>query len=66
MGMKIGMVTRAAGEVQAGSDLIVKAIDRIKQIAKSNADLAAGLQAAMDMMVTQSETLKSEIEKFRA
>ena len=65
MGTKIGMVTRAAGEVQAGSNLIVKAIERIKQIAKSNADLAAGLQAAMDMMVTQSETLRKEIEKFR-
>jgi hypothetical protein len=39
--------------------------DRIKEIAKTNADLAAGLHAAMDMMVTQSETLRKEIEKFR-
>ncbi len=65
MGMKIGIVTRAAGEVQAGSGLIVRAIDRIRQIEKSNAGLAAQLQAAMDMTVTQSETLNREIEKFR-
>jgi len=65
MATKIGMVNRAAGEVQAGSDLIVKAIDRIKEIAKSNADQAAGLNIAMDVMVTQTETLKKEIEKFR-
>jgi methyl-accepting chemotaxis protein len=62
---KIGMVNRAAGEVQAGSDLIVKAIDRIKGIATSNADLSAGLNIAMDVMVRQSETLKREIERFR-
>jgi methyl-accepting chemotaxis protein len=62
---KIGMVHRAAGEVQAGSDLIVKAIDRIKAIAKSNADLAAGLHVAMDVVASQSEVLKIEIEKFR-
>ncbi len=65
MSTKTGVVTRAAGEVQAGSDLIVKAIGRIKEIAKKNADLAAGLQAAMDTMVAQSETLRKEIEKFR-
>lgn len=62
---KIGMVNRAAGEVQAGSDLIVKAIERIKEIATSNADLSAGLNIAMDVMVRQSETLKREIERFR-
>jgi methyl-accepting chemotaxis protein len=62
---KIGMVNRAAGEVQAGSDLIVKAIERIKGIATSNADLSAGLNIAMDVMVRQSETLKREIERFR-
>jgi methyl-accepting chemotaxis protein len=62
---KIGMVHRAAGEVQAGSDLIVKSIDRIKTIAKANADLAAGLHVAMDVLASQSEALKKEIEKFR-
>jgi methyl-accepting chemotaxis protein len=65
MSTKIGMVHRAASEVQAGSDLIVKAIDRIKEIAKSNADLSAGLNIAMDVMLTQTETLKKDIEKFR-
>jgi methyl-accepting chemotaxis protein len=59
------MVNRAAGEVQAGSDLIVKAIERIKGIASANADLSAGLNIAMDVMVKQSDTLKKEIEKFR-
>jgi methyl-accepting chemotaxis protein len=62
---KVGLVHRAAGEVQAGSDLIVKAIDRIKGIAKANADLAAGLHVAMEVMASQSEALKKEIEKFR-
>lgn len=65
MSAKIGMVHRAAAEVQAGSNLIVKAIDRIKDVAKSNANLGAGLNNAMDVMVTQTETLKKEIEKFR-
>jgi methyl-accepting chemotaxis protein len=65
MSTKIGMVHRAAGEVQVGSDLIVKAIDRIKDIAKSNADLSVGLNIAMDVMVKQSESLKKDIEKFR-
>ena len=62
---KIRMVNRAAGEVQAGSDLVVKAIERIKDIAKSNAEQAAGLSVAMDVMVAQSETLNKEISKFR-
>jgi methyl-accepting chemotaxis protein len=62
---KIGMVNRATGEVQAGSDLIVKAIDRIKEIAKANADLAAGLNGAMDVMDKQSALLRKEIEKFK-
>ncbi len=65
MSVKIGLVHRAAGEVQAGSDLIVKAIERIKEIAKSNADLSAGLDNAMNMMVKQTDTLKKDIEKFR-
>lgn len=65
MSAKIGMVNRATGEVQAGSDLIVKAIDRIKEIAKANLDMAAGLNVAMDVMSKQSNTLTKEIEKFR-
>jgi methyl-accepting chemotaxis protein len=65
MSAKIGMVNRAAGEVQTGSDLIVKAIDRIKEIARANAEQAAGLNSAMDVMFKQSTTLKKEIEKFR-
>ncbi|MCK9418156.1 MAG: methyl-accepting chemotaxis protein [Nitrospirae bacterium] len=65
MSAKIGMVNRAAGEVQAGSDLIVRSIERIKEIARSNADLAAGLNVAMDVMVKQSESLNKEISKFR-
>jgi methyl-accepting chemotaxis protein len=62
---RIGVVNRAAGEVQSGSDLIVKAIDRIKEIAKSNADLASGLNVAMDVMAKLSTTLKKEIEQFK-
>ena len=57
MSAKIGMVNRAAGEVQTGSDLIVKSIERIKEIARSNADLAAGLNVAMDVMAKHSESL---------
>jgi methyl-accepting chemotaxis protein len=62
---RIGIVNRATGEVQSGSDLIVKAIERIKGIAKSNADLASGLNIAMDVMVKLSATLKKEIEQFK-
>jgi len=65
MSAKIGMVNRAAGEVQTGSDLIVRSIERIKEIARSNADLAAGLNVAMDLMAKQSESLNKEISKFR-
>jgi methyl-accepting chemotaxis protein len=61
----IRLVNRAAGEVQVGSDLVVKAIERIKDIAKANASLASGLNAAMDVMATQSEKLNKEISKFR-
>ena len=57
MSAKIGMVNRATGEVQAGSDLIVRSIDRIKEIAKANLDLAAGLNVAMDVMSRQSGAL---------
>lgn len=65
MNSKIGMVNRAANEVQAGSDLIVKSIERIKDIARSNADVAAGQNVAMDVMFKQSETLIKEIAKFK-
>jgi methyl-accepting chemotaxis protein len=65
MSAKIGMVNRAAGEVQTGSDLIVKSIERIKEIARSNADIAAGLNVAMDVMAKHSESLNQEISKFR-
>jgi methyl-accepting chemotaxis protein len=62
---KIGMVNRTSEEMQTGSDLIVHAIERIKVIAKSNADLAAGLNVSMQVMAGQSESLKKEIEKFK-
>ncbi len=65
MSAKIGMVNRAADEVQTGSDLIVKSIERIKDIARSNADLAAGQNVAMDVMFKQSESLNREISKFK-
>ncbi len=50
MSSRIGLINRAAGEVQSGSDLIVKSIERIKEIARANADLAARLHGAMDVM----------------
>jgi methyl-accepting chemotaxis protein len=65
MNAKIGMVNRAALEVQAGSDLIVKSIERIKDIARSNADVAAGQNVAMDVMFKQSQSLTKEISKFK-
>ncbi len=65
MSAKIAMVNRATGEVQEGSDLIVKAIERIKEIAKANADLASGLNRAMEAMAAQSAQLGKEIEKFK-
>jgi methyl-accepting chemotaxis protein len=65
MSSRIGLVNRAAGEVQSGSDLIVKSIERIKEIAKANAALASALNDAMDTAASQSETLKKEIEKFK-
>jgi methyl-accepting chemotaxis protein len=65
MSAKIGLVNRATGEVQAGSDMIIKAIERIKQIAKENANQAAGLNIAVEIMADQTGLLKREIEKFR-
>jgi methyl-accepting chemotaxis protein len=65
MNIKISMATRAAEEVRAGSDLIVKAIERIKEIAKNNVEMATGLNSAMDVMSDQAGVLNKEIEKFK-
>ncbi len=65
MNGKVSMMNRATQEVQAGSDLIIKAIDRIKEIAKSNAEMVSGLNAAMDVMSRQSAVLSGEIGKFK-
>ncbi len=65
MSAKISLVNRAAGEGQTGSDLIVQAIGRIKEIARANADLAAGLHLAMDVLTGQTGALNKEIEKFK-
>lgn len=65
MNGKIGMVKRATDEVRAGSDLIVTAIDRIKEIAKANVKLAEGLNEAMNVMSTQSAALSQQIDKFK-
>lgn len=65
MSAKIGMVNRATEEVRAGSDLIVKAIERIKEIARTNVDMAAGLTVAMEVVSSQSAVLTKEIRKFK-
>jgi methyl-accepting chemotaxis protein len=65
MSSKIGMVNRAVEEVQAGSDLIVKSMDRIKEIARTNAERVSGLNTAMDVMSKQAGVLTREIEKFK-
>ena len=65
MSAKITLVNRAAGDVQTGSNMIVKAIERIKQIANENASQAAGLNSAVEIMVDQAGSLKNEIQKFR-
>jgi methyl-accepting chemotaxis protein len=64
MGAKIGLVNRAAGEVRTGSELIVKAIERIKLTARENADLAARLNSAVEILTAQTGTLKKEIDRF--
>jgi methyl-accepting chemotaxis protein len=51
MSVKVGMVNRAAGEVHNDSR---EGDRRIKEIAKANADLAARLHVAMDVMAAQS------------
>jgi len=62
---KIGQVHRASDEVRTGSDLIVKAIDRIKLIAKENALQAGQLGDSVQVMTAQTVSLKSDIERFR-
>jgi methyl-accepting chemotaxis protein len=64
MGAKVGLMNRAASEVRTGSDLIVKAIERIKSTARENAALAARLNSAVDVMTVQSGVLKKEIDRF--
>ena len=64
MGAKVGLVNRAASEVRTGSDLIVKAIERIKSTARENAELAARLNSAVDVLTAQSGVLKREIDRF--
>lgn len=64
MGTKVGLVNRASNEVRAGSDMIVKAIDRIKTTARENADLAARLNGAVDVLTAQAAALQQEIGRF--
>jgi methyl-accepting chemotaxis protein len=64
MGTKIGLVNRAASEVRTGSDLIVKAIDRIKSTTRENAELAAKLNSAVEVLTVQAGALHKEIERF--
>ena len=64
MGAKVGLMNRAATEVRTGSDLIVKAIERIKSTAQENAALAARLNSAVDVLTAQSGVLKREIDRF--
>jgi len=64
MGAKVGLMNRAASEVRTGSDLIVKAIERIKSTAQENAALAARLNSAVDVLTAQSGVLKREIDRF--
>ena len=64
MGSKVGLVNRASSEVRAGSDMIVKAIERIKTTARENAELAARLNSAVDVMTAQAAALQQEIGRF--
>jgi methyl-accepting chemotaxis protein len=64
MGTKVGLVNRAASEVQTGSDLIVKSIERIKSTARENAELAARLNSAVEVLTSQAGVLKKEIDRF--
>lgn len=64
MSAKVGLVNRAASEVRTGSDLIVKAIERIKTTARENAELAARLGSAVEVLTSQAGVLKKEIGRF--
>jgi methyl-accepting chemotaxis protein len=64
MGSKVNMVKRASGEVRTGSDLIVKAIERIKTTARENAELASNLNNAVEVLTVQTGTLKKELGRF--
>jgi methyl-accepting chemotaxis protein len=64
MGSKVNMVKRASGEVRTGSDLIVKAIERIKMTARENAELASNLNNAVEVLTVQSGALKKELGRF--
>jgi len=64
MSGKVGLVNRATSEVRAGSDLFVKAIERIKLTARENAELAARLNSAVEVLTAQSGVLKKEIDRF--
>jgi len=62
--MKVGLVRRASGEVHAGSEMIVKAIERIRATARENTELSVRLKSSVDVMNTQVEALRKEIERF--
>jgi methyl-accepting chemotaxis protein len=64
MSTKVGLVNRAASEVRTGSDLIVRATERIKTTGQENAELAARLNSAVDILTTQATALQKEIERF--
>lgn len=64
MGSKVNMVKRASGEVRTGSDLIVKAIERIKMTARENAELASNLNSAVEVLTVQTGALKKELGRF--
>jgi methyl-accepting chemotaxis protein len=57
-------VNRASSEVRTGSDLFVKAIERIKSTARENTELAARLNSAVEVLTVQSGVLKKEIDRF--
>jgi methyl-accepting chemotaxis protein len=61
---KVSLVNRAASEVRTGSDLIVKAIDRIKSTARENMELSARLSSAVEVMSGQADALQKEIARF--
>jgi methyl-accepting chemotaxis protein len=64
MGSKVNMIKRASGEVRTGSDLIVKAIERIKVTARENAVVASNLNSAGEVLTVQTGALKKELGRF--